>query len=63
MSQKAGKLTLYVFSFAVSNSWSRQSNAIERSVSKTPETLPLSTNLIHVFNIRRTQYWVLYIFL
>ena len=55
MSQNAGKLTPYVFSFAVSNSWSRQSNAIERSVSKTPETLPLSTNLIHVFNIRRTQ--------
>ena len=62
MSRNAGKLKPYAFSFAVSNSWSRQWNAFERSVSKAPKTLPLSTDLFHVSNITRKQCWVLHPF-
>ena len=62
MSRNAGKLKLYAFSFAVSNSWLRQSSAFERSVSKTPKTLSLSEDLFHVSNITRRQCWVLYPF-
>ena len=62
MSRNAGKLNLYAFSFAVSNSWWRQLNAFNRSVSKAPKTLPLSTDLFHVSNITRKQCWVLYPF-
>ena len=60
MSRNTGKLKPYAFSFA--DSWSRQSNAFERSVSKAPKTLPLSTDLFHVSNITRGQCWVLYPF-
>ena len=62
MNRNAGKLKSYAFSSAVSNSWSRQSNAFERSVSKASKTLPLSTDLFHVSNITRRQCWVLYPF-
>ena len=62
MSRNAGKLKLSAFSFAVSNSWSRQSNTFQRSVSKVPKTLPLSTHLFHVSNITRRQWWVPYPF-
>ena len=47
MSSNAGNLNLYPFSFSVSNSCSRQSNAFERLVSKAPKTLPLSTDFSH----------------
>ena len=62
MSRNAGKLKPYVFGFAVSNSWSRQSNAFERSVYKAPKTLQLSTDLFYVSNITRRQCSVLYHF-
>ena len=61
MSRNTGKLKLSAFSFAVSNSWSRQSNTL-RSVSKVPKTLPWSTHLFHVSNITRRQWWVTYPF-
>ena len=51
MGHDASKLEPYAFSFAVSNSWSRQSNAFVKSVCKAPKILPLSTDLFYVSNI------------
>ena len=45
MSHNAGKLKPNAFSFSVSNSWLGQSNPFDRSVSKSPITLTLSTVL------------------
>ena len=52
MSHNAGKLKPNAFSFSVSNSWLGQSNPFDRSVSKSPITLTLSTvlSLFHVSN-------------
>ena len=52
----------YTFSFPVSNSQSRQSNAFERSVRRALKTLPLSTDFFHVSNITRRQCQILYPF-
>ena len=60
MSRNVGKLKPYALRFAASsNSWSRQSNAYERSSSKAPKTLPLSRDLFHVSNITRKNYWLI----
>ena len=59
----AGRSNPYALSFAVSNSWSRQSNALERSVSKAPNVLPLSTELFHFSKRFTRQCCVLYPFL
>ena len=62
VSHYAGKRKPYVFSFAVSNSWSRQSSDFERPVSKASKTLPWSLELFHVSSITRRQCWALYPF-
>ena len=62
MSRNAGKLKSSSFSFAVRSSWSRQSDLLERSVTKAPKILPLSEDLFHVSRIIRRQRWVLYPF-
>ena len=58
MSHNAGKLKPNAFSFAVSNSWLKQSNPFQRSVSKSPITLILSTALFHISNI--IEYYILF---
>ena len=47
---KAGKVKPYAFSFAIRSSSSRQSNALERSVSRARNILPLSTAFFHFSN-------------
>ena len=49
MNRVAGKLKSYAFRLAISNSWSIQSNAFERSVSKVPKTATLYTDLDRVY--------------
>ena len=46
---KACKVKPYAFSFAVRSSWQRQSNALERSVGRSPKILPLSTAFFAFF--------------
>ena len=58
-SSNAVKLKPYAFSFAMSNSWSRQSKAFNKFVSKAPNILLLSTDLFHFSNIARRHCWVL----
>ena len=48
-----GKLKPYAFNFAVRSSWFWQSNTLERSVSKAPNTLLLSTDPLHFSNKAR----------
>ena len=45
--------------FAVSNSWSGQSNVFQRSVYNGPETFPLSKQFLHFSNIVKRQCCVL----
>ena len=45
----------YPFIFAMINSCRKQSDAFERSVSSTPNALPLSTDNFHFSNIANTQ--------
>ena len=59
ISFNAVKLNPYAFSLAISNSWSRQSKTIERSVRNAPKDLPLSTYLFHFSSIANRQCWVL----
>ena len=46
-------------SFAVSNSWLRQSNAFERSISKARKDLPLSTGFFHFSNKFKRRCYIL----
>ena len=59
VSLKTGKLKPYVFNFAIKRSWFRQSNALERSVSRAPNTLPLSIDLFHFTNKAKRHCWKL----
>ena len=60
INRNAVRVNPYALSFALSNSWSRQSNAFERSVSKAPKALSLSTEFFHFSNKSETQCCVLY---
>ena len=60
---KAAKLKPYVFNFAIKRSWFRLSNALERSVSKVPNTLPLFWDLLGFSNKAKRHCWVLNPFL
>ena len=62
-SHKAGKLKPYPFNFAIKRSWFKQSNALERSASRAPNTLPLSIDLFHFYNKAKRHCWVLNPFL
>ena len=53
---------MHLFIFTASNSWLRQSNASESFISKTPKTLPLSTDLFHISSITRRHYLALNLF-
>ena len=60
---KAGKLKPYTFNFAIKRSWFRQANALQRSISRAPNTLPLSIYLFHFSNKGKRHCWVLNPFL
>ena len=60
---KAGKLKPYAFNFTIKRSWFKQSNVLERSVSRAPNTLPLSIELFQFSNKATGHCWVLNIFL
>ena len=48
-----GEVKPCAFSFSIRNPWLRMSNALERSVSRAPKILPLSTALFLFNNVRR----------
>ena len=60
---KAGKVKLYAFTFAIRNSWLRQSNASERSARRALNVLPLSTTFFHFSNNVKRHCYVLKPFL
>ena len=60
---RAVKLKPYEFNFAIIKSCGRQSNALERSVRRAPNTFPLSTAFFHFSVIAKRQCCTLYSFL
>ena len=50
INRNVDRVNPYALSFAVSNTWSRQSNVFERFVSKAPKDMPLWTEFFHFSN-------------
>ena len=59
----AGRLNSRAFSFLVNSSWSRHSNALDKSVSRAPKAAPLSTDLFHFSSVSKRHSCGLWTFL